>query len=165
MARKNPHSTRQNLIEILQGGTQLLTELKSLLEAERQHLEQNAYSEVQATVAKKQNCLDRTQQHETALQDFFKAQGIASDKIDLNQLAADFDPKPESTLATTVRHYETLLNECNTLNTINGQIIQRAQVNAVNLLNVIKGAVKKNETYTRAGKTRSNPDNQPIARA
>lgn len=165
MARKNPHSTRQNLIEILQGGTQLLTELKSLLEAERQHLEQNAYSEVQATVAKKQNCLDRTQQHETALQDFFKAQGIASDKIDLNQLAADFDPKPESTLAATVQYYEALLNECNTLNTINGQIIQRAQVNAVNLLNVIKGAVKKNETYTRAGKTRSNPDNQPIARA
>lgn len=165
MARKNPNSTRQNLIEILQSGMQLLTELKSLLEAERQHLEQNAYSQVQATVAKKQNCLDRTQQHETALQDFFKAQGIASDKIDLKQIVADLDPSSESTLAVTVQHYETLLNECNTLNTINGQIIQRAQVNAANLLNVIKGAVKKNETYTRAGKTRSNPDNQPIAKA
>lgn len=166
MTRKNPApSTRQSLLNLLQGGITLLEQLKMLLEEERHHLEQNAYLEVQATVTKKQSCLDLTQQHETRLQDFFKAQGLLAEKIDLKQLAVDVDPAQESTLAATVRHYETLLNACNRLNTINGQIIQRSQANAVNLLNLIKGAVKKNETYTRAGKTHCNPDNQPIAKA
>lgn len=166
MARKTPASSaRQTLLNILQGGIKLLDQLKLLLEEERHYLEQNAYLEVQATVTKKQNCLDLTQQHETDLQDFFKEQGINSKNINLKQLAANFDPAHESALTSTARHYETLLDDCNTLNTINGQIIQRSQANTVNLLNMIKGAVKKNETYTRSGKTRSNPDNQPIAKA
>lgn len=157
--------TRLRLIKILHQGAELLMQLKTYLEEERGHLENNNYDDLQLCSQNKQACLALITQHESGLNDLLQEQQLSLRKTEIKQLIRNYDPDNQTELSTIAQRYETLLIQCNDLNSINGRIIQKSQINAASLLNLIKGVVKQNETYTRQGKTLSNPGKKPIARA
>lgn len=156
---------RLRLTKILHQGAELLMQLKTYLEEERNHLENNNYDALQLCSQNKQTCLELITQHETDLNDLLQEQQLSLGKTEIKQLIHSYDPDNKTQLSAIAQRYETLLIQCNDLNSINGRIIQKSQLNAATLLNLIKGAVKQNETYTRQGKTRSNQENKPIAKA
>ncbi|MBL4607184.1 MAG: flagellar protein FlgN [Pseudomonadales bacterium] len=151
--------------EQLNTGIKLFQSLKAALENERHNLENRDYDSFQADAVEKESCLESISQHEDTFNHLLETLHIDLGDKTIDRLIERYSPSKDTSFSEDAKLYRARLSECDDLNTINGRIIQRSQVNANQLLNLIKGAVKQNETYTRSGKTKSNGGTHPIAKA
>ena len=160
----NPHEAEQVYAQ-LNTGIILFQALKEVMESERKHLEERDFSSFQAITPKKSSCLDDISHHEDEFNELLKNLHIEFGEKTIDRLIEKYGSSKDTTFSDTAMSYRTLLTECDNLNTINGRIIQRSQVNAKHFLDLIKGAAKNNQTYTRNGKTQDEGRKPPIAKA
>jgi flagella synthesis protein FlgN len=149
----------------LNAGITLFQTLKEILALERKHLEERDFTSFQAVTPKKASCLTDISRHEDEFNQLLESLHIELGDKTIDRLIEKYAPHQDTAFSEAAIQYRSLLGECDDLNTINGRIIQRSQVNANNLLDLIKGAVKQNQTYSRNGKTQTEGGKHPIAKA
>ncbi|MBV1872931.1 MAG: flagellar protein FlgN [Gammaproteobacteria bacterium] len=149
----------------LGAGITLFQHLIITLKNERAHLEANDHTSFHESTQQKQQCLLLVSQHEAALNQLLESLNIEQGNKTIDLLINRFDPEKSGSFTQTAQLYRSLLGQCDDLNTINGRFIQRSQTNANRMLDLLKGSIEKNQTYTRLGKTRSEGGKHPIAKA
>lgn len=160
----NPQEAKQVSAQLNKGIT-LFQTLKEILARERKHLEERDFESFQAGTPEKASCLADINSHEGEFNHLLESLHIELGDKTLDRLIEKYAHYQETVFTETALQYRSLLGECDELNTINGRIIQRSQLNAKHLLDLIKGAVKQEQTYTRSGKTQTDGGKQPIAKA
>lgn len=149
----------------LNNGITLFQALKEMLARERKHLEERDFESFQAGTPEKASCLADINSHEDEFNHLLESLHIELGDKTIDRLIEKYASHQEASFAEAALQYRSLLGECDDLNTINGRIIQRSQVNAKHLLDLIKGVVKQDQTYTRSGKTQTDGGKHPIAKA
>lgn len=160
-----PQQDRDQVSAHLGTGITLFQHLISTLKNERAHLEANDHTSFHESTQQKQQALLLISQHEAALNQLIENLNIEQGDKTIDLLINRFDAEKNTPFTKTARLYRALLGQCDDLNTINGRFIQRSQANASRMLDLLKGSIEKNQTYTRQGKTRSNGGKHPIAKA
>jgi flagella synthesis protein FlgN len=149
----------------LNTGITLLQTLKEILEQERQFLEERNFLSFQEITPKKEACLADISHHENEFNRLLESLNIELGEKTIDRLIANYARPQSTSFSDAATLYRSLLSKCDDLNTINGRIIQRSQVNANHLLDLIKGTAKQNQTYSRNGKTKIEGRKHPIAKA
>jgi len=159
------HHDAEQVSTQLNNGITLFQTLKEILAQERKHLEERDFESFQAGTPEKASCLSDISYHEDEFNHLLESLHIELGDKTIDRLIEKYASHQETAFTEAALLYRSLLGECDDLNTINGRIIQRSQVNAKHLLDLIKGAVKQEQTYTRNGKTQTDAGKAPIAKA
>lgn len=160
------HKQGEHLVKLqLEHGIDLLRNLERLLKEERNALEKRDLDAFRINTNKKEHCLQEVLLHEQEFENLLKQLGLNFDSKAIAALIKKYDADQRNHFSELALKYESLLEECDKINLINGRIIQRSQINTHQLLDLIKGATRQAETYNRAGKKRSTGGQTPIARA
>lgn len=153
----------QLLRDMLAQDTTAITQLKSLLLAERDLLEQRKLSGMQDIVAQKDQLLGNLAFTAKQRAQLLRTLGLPTDLIgwmaflERDQVTAALIPEWQ------------LLNEqfaqCHEANEVNGRMIHRSKQTLTQLLNLIRGQVAAPSLYTQKGATTNNTGSYTVAKA
>ena len=149
----------------LNTGVELFQRLSDILIDERSNLEKRDHASFKAGTVIKEECLFQIKHHEKEFNELLESLQLELGNKTIDSLIDRYDPDQTTPFTESALQYRSLLSQCDDLNTINGRLIQRSQVDANRLLDLLKGGGKQSQTYTRKGKTQTNGGKQPIAKA
>jgi len=153
----------QFLRDMLAHDSAAIQELKSLLNQERELLEQRHVQGMQEIVSRKDQLLDSlsytARQREQVLASAALSTDLAGWKAFLERDVLSRDLIPEWELLTAE------FAECQASNEVNGKMINRSKQTLSHLLNLIRGQVAAPSLYTQKGATANYSSTHTVAKA
>ena len=155
----------QKFLKTLEQDAQLASTLVSLLEQERNTLEQRNFNTYKQILADKQQCLVQLESLANNRRSTMESMGVSADSAGFIAFIKLIPSQWQNKFTRAWDQLTAHLTKCSTLNSINGRILIHSQIAADRLMRIIKGQDLTPAFYTRSGRTGSRQSNRRLASA
>lgn len=154
------HPGWQAVADLIDQDISLSQQFVSLLQGEREALDQRDYQRFQQLLAEKQPLLALLEQHSQQRKQQLQAMGLETEAATLELLQ-----QQSPATADKWRQLEKLWLQCQQLNNDNQQAVQRTQKTVQQLLGILRGKDTSTQTYDQQGSTRNSGGGRSISNA
>lgn len=141
-----------DIIASLEKGITQNTLLEDLLIKEKLALEENEITTLKVLIDSKTNILNTIETLNVSRSELFKECGLAYNKIGLHQLSQHLSTPIFNTVVQLWGEMHDSLEHCQTLNNVNGRIINHSQKRNAKIMHLLRGS-KNQTTYNQSGMT------------
>jgi len=165
MTTKVDPAQAQSLLKILEQDSNLSTHLVSLLKEERESLELRQFKTYSDILARKQRTLVDLESTDVQRRTLMQAMGFSGDNEGFLAFLKLIPYQWQKKFTLLWDQLTTSLQQCDSLNKINGKILLHSQIAIDRLMGLIKGQSPQQNIYTKSGRAGSLESNRCLAMA
>jgi len=165
MTTKVDPAQAQSLLKILERDSNLSTHLVSLLKEERETLELRQFKTYSDILARKQRTLVDLESTDVQRRTLMQGMGFTGDNEGFLAFLKLIPYQWQKKFTLLWELLTSSLQQCDSLNKINGKILLHSQIAIDRLMGLMKGQSPQQSTYTKSGRPGSLESNRCLAMA
>jgi len=165
MTTKVDPAQAQSLLKILEQDSNLSAHLVSLLKEERESLELRQFQTYSDILARKQRTLVDLESTDVQRRSLMQAMGFSGDNEGFLAFLKLIPYQWQKKFTLLWDQLTNSLQQCDSLNKINGKILLHSQIAIDRLMGLIKGQSPQQNIYTKSGRAGSLESNRCLAMA